>query len=152
MTAFVTASEPASFTASICGATIPAALAKSATAARSTGTDAGTAGSDRRSGALTADAATSSPHIPRSLAGQPRTRTRCTGKYPHSRREIATSAVAGDEPAQHDGRLRARDLRVRADALDRRLEMSDVGGAHVDERVGLAADGVRRDDLGLDGE
>ena len=53
---------------------------------------------------------------------------------------------------QDDRRLRPRDLRPRPDPLDGRLEVRDVGRAHVDERVGVAAHRVRRDDLGLTGE
>lgn len=61
--------------------------------------------------------------------------------------ELAGRAV--DQSAQHDDRLGPRDLGVRADALDRRLEVLDIGRAQVREGVGLAGHRVRADHLGL---
>src|SRR4051794_12390605 len=158
MTAFVTASDTASLTAASCGSRTPAAATNSATAPRSAGTEAGTAGRDRRSDGVTGGARSVPRRAPPSLPL--RRDTWCgvpLGPRDYSRGPGGCGAadlrlVAGDEPAEDDDRLRPRDLGMRADALDGRLEVADVGCAQVHERVGLTGDRVGRDDLVLSGE
>src|SRR5215218_259322 len=135
-TAFVTASETASLTEDSSGSCTPTARAKAATSLRRAGTEAGTATIDRCSCTLTAAFSPLRPPMTANL----------------HRVDGWLRLRARDQPAEHDDRLRARDARVRPDPLQRGLEMGDVVGTHLHQRVGLAGDGVRRDDLRLAGK
>ena len=57
------------------------------------------------------------------------------------------TAGSVDETRQHDRRLRALRVLVRAHLLDDRLELGRARRLHVQQRVGVAGDGVRVDDV-----